>query len=53
MTKGLDLKIITDILIEDAIEDAKNCDKKRKEKNFSYPACGILFGLPISFKENF
>ncbi|KAL4464035.1 hypothetical protein ABPG74_005972 [Tetrahymena malaccensis] len=48
---GIKYEIITHLKYNEAIEQAKECDEKRKN---SPEACkGHLFGIPISIKESF
>lgn len=39
--------------MNDAVLQAKECDKIRENKNFDCKNYGLLFGLPMSCKENF
>ena len=48
---GVEYGIITHLKYEEAIIEARECDKKRK--NGHPDAKGLLFGVPISIKETF
>jgi Asp-tRNA(Asn)/Glu-tRNA(Gln) amidotransferase A subunit family amidase len=49
---GLKLRGIADVNFEVAWEQAKLCDKKLKETK-DKSELGLLFGIPISIKDNF
>lgn len=51
ITIGLELELITEITFEEALAKARECDRLRKENPSASE--GILFGLPMTVKDNF
>jgi len=53
-TIGLSYELIADINFEEALEVARKCDEKRKSMaQEDRKSLGLLFGIPISVKDNF
>lgn len=49
---GLKLNLITDEDFEKALEKAQWCDQKRQELGYSSQTLSLIFGIPISIKDN-
>ena len=53
-TIGLSYELIADVNFDDALEAARKCDEKRKSMTKEErKSLGLLFGIPISVKDNF